>query len=137
MIVQSTNYIVYTFKYMQNVYFFKQNEINSQYERVSTSSKRYGNFEDLPYSPIHASQNVTQDRSVPRLCKTQGLSHNSCKFSDNNPMYKIRYGSIEFLLFYLTVTLLSYLLLYQSVVGQFLFLILFTFSPCLMFFMLS
>ncbi|XP_013169305.1 PREDICTED: uncharacterized protein LOC106119018 [Papilio xuthus] len=41
-----------------------QNEINSQYERVSTSSKRYGNFEDLPYSPIHASHNVTQDRST-------------------------------------------------------------------------
>ncbi|XP_068631719.1 klaroid protein-like [Battus philenor] len=41
-----------------------QNEINSQYERVSTSSKRYNNLEDLPFSPIHSTHNVTQDRST-------------------------------------------------------------------------
>ncbi|CAH2037830.1 unnamed protein product, partial [Iphiclides podalirius] len=41
-----------------------QNEINSQYERVSTSSQRYRNLEDLPFSPIHSSHNVTQDRST-------------------------------------------------------------------------
>ncbi|XP_046959854.1 klaroid protein-like [Vanessa cardui] len=41
-----------------------QNEINSQYERVSTSSQRYSTLADVTLSPIHTSRNVTQDRST-------------------------------------------------------------------------
>ncbi|CAG9584540.1 unnamed protein product [Danaus chrysippus] len=41
-----------------------QNEINSQYERVSTSSQRYATLADVTLSPILTSQNVTQDRST-------------------------------------------------------------------------
>ncbi|CAG5032920.1 unnamed protein product [Parnassius apollo] len=41
-----------------------QNEINSQYERVSTSSKRYHILEDLTFSPINSLNNVTHDRSA-------------------------------------------------------------------------
>ncbi|CAH2106628.1 unnamed protein product [Euphydryas editha] len=41
-----------------------QNEINSQYERVSTSSQRFSTLADVTLSPIHTSHNVTQDRST-------------------------------------------------------------------------
>ncbi|XP_061377219.1 klaroid protein-like isoform X1 [Danaus plexippus] len=41
-----------------------QNEINSQYERVSTSSQRYATLADVTLSPILTSHNVTQDRST-------------------------------------------------------------------------
>lgn len=41
-----------------------QNEINSQYERVSTSSQLFSTLADVTLSPIHTSHNVTQDRST-------------------------------------------------------------------------
>ncbi|KAJ0177062.1 hypothetical protein K1T71_007071 [Dendrolimus kikuchii] len=40
-----------------------QNEINNQYERVSTSSNRYSSLADFTLSPISTSHNVTRDRS--------------------------------------------------------------------------
>ncbi|XP_050670775.1 klaroid protein-like isoform X2 [Leptidea sinapis] len=40
-----------------------QNEINSQYESVSTSTHRYGSLADVTFSPIHTSHHVTSDRS--------------------------------------------------------------------------
>ncbi|KAF9790015.1 hypothetical protein SFRURICE_002380 [Spodoptera frugiperda] len=40
-----------------------QNEINSQYERVSTSSQRYTSLSDVTLSPIYTSHGVTHDRS--------------------------------------------------------------------------
>lgn len=40
-----------------------QNEINSQYERVSTSTQRYGSLSDVTLSPIYTSHGVTHDRS--------------------------------------------------------------------------
>ncbi|CAB3223837.1 unnamed protein product [Arctia plantaginis] len=44
-----------------------QNEINSQYERVSTSSQRYLSLSDVTLSPIHTSHNLTHDRSRSRI----------------------------------------------------------------------
>ncbi|XP_026725195.1 uncharacterized protein LOC113492096 isoform X1 [Trichoplusia ni] len=44
-----------------------QNEINSQYERVSTSSQRYTSLSDVTLSPIYTSRNVTHDRSSSRI----------------------------------------------------------------------
>lgn len=41
----------------------EQNEINSQYERVSTSSQRYKTLSDVTLSPIYTSHGVTHDRS--------------------------------------------------------------------------
>ncbi|XP_061377220.1 klaroid protein-like isoform X2 [Danaus plexippus] len=43
-----------------------QNEINSQYERVSTSSQRYATLADVTLSPILTSHNVTQDSKYPK-----------------------------------------------------------------------
>lgn len=44
-----------------------QNEINSQYERVSTSSQRYSSLSDVTFSPIYTSHSVTHDRSRSRI----------------------------------------------------------------------
>ncbi|XP_063896463.1 klaroid protein-like [Helicoverpa armigera] len=41
----------------------EQNEINSQYERVSTSSRGYKTLSDVTLSPIYTSHGVTHDRS--------------------------------------------------------------------------
>lgn len=40
-----------------------QNDINNQYERVSTSTNKCSSFTDFTLSPISTSQNVTRDRS--------------------------------------------------------------------------
>ncbi|XP_072932193.1 klaroid protein-like isoform X2 [Epargyreus clarus] len=47
-----------------------QNEINSRYERVSTSSQRYSSLADVTLSPIHVAHNVTHDRPTYSHCST-------------------------------------------------------------------
>ncbi|XP_013199804.1 klaroid protein [Amyelois transitella] len=41
-----------------------QNEINSRYERVATTSRSYSSFGDVTLSPINTAYNVTLDRST-------------------------------------------------------------------------